>query len=196
MTQSFSAVLLAGGQSTRMGRDKALIEIDGTPLWQRQAHLLAQLGPDEIFIASPPRPAEGIVRYTFLPDAAPAAGPLGGLVTALRRCATARLLALAVDLPQMTGAYLRHLLTHTDRRAGVVPIRGGRYETLAAVYPKHCLATAEAALAQKKYSLQNLCALGIAEGWLSERPVARGDEQLFTNMNTPEDLRALRCHYA
>ncbi|MBA3386315.1 MAG: molybdenum cofactor guanylyltransferase [Chthoniobacterales bacterium] len=179
-----------------MGQDKALIEINGVPLWQRQIRLLAELEPGEIFLAGPPRDADATAAYTFLEDATPAAGPLGGLAAALRRCVTTRLLALALDLPQMTSAYLLQLLAQSDKRAGVVPIRGIRYEPLAAVYPKGSLATVEAMLAQQRYSLQNLCVLGSAEGWLLKRTVAPEDDYLFTNMNTPEDLAALNRHHA
>lgn len=179
-----------------MGRDKALIEIDGIPLWQRQIRVLAELEPAEIFIAGPPRDTDATAAYTFLEDATPAAGPLSGLAAALCRCVTTRLLALAVDLPNMTVGYLRQLLAQSRDHAGVVPIRGIRYEPLAAVYPKSCLAWVQAMLRQPRCSLQNLCAVGKAEGWLLEKTVAPEDDYLFTNMNTPEDLAALSRHHA
>ena len=50
---NFSAALLAGGRSSRMGRDKAFLEIDGVPLWQRQLQTLRELGPSETFLAGP-----------------------------------------------------------------------------------------------------------------------------------------------
>ncbi len=179
-----------------MGRDKALIEIDGVPLWQRQIRVLAELEPAEIFIAGPPRDTDATAAYTFLEDATPSAGPLSGLAAALCRCATARLLVLALDLPEMTAGYLWQLLARSRDHAGVVPIRGIRYEPLAALYPKSCLARVEAMLRQQRYSLQNLCAVGKAEGWLLEKTVMPEDDYLFTNMNTPEDLAALSRHHA
>ena len=60
MSLPFSAVVLAGGRSTRMGRDKALISVDGVPLWERQLRLVEQLEPTWTFLAGRPRGAEAI----------------------------------------------------------------------------------------------------------------------------------------
>src|SRR2546428_9892635 len=95
----FSAVLLAGGQSTRMGRDKAGIVLDGIPLWQRQFEILRELRPHEIFISGPPRKEWSGLEVVA--DETPDAGPLAGLVASLRRCRSPLLLVLAVDLPRM-----------------------------------------------------------------------------------------------
>lgn len=180
-----------------MGSDKALIEIDGRPLWQRQLELLEQLRPAEIFIAGPQRDLVGGPACTFLSDAKRGAGPLGGVVAALRRCSTPHLLALAVDLPPMTAAFLHDVAAAATDTAGIVPKRDNRYEPLAAVYPKRCLAAAEAALASGEYSLQKLCATGVADGWLVERTVTREDAPLFANLNTPGDVAALMMmHHA
>ena len=86
-----------------MGRDKALLEIDGVPLWQRQLRTLQELQPSEIFFAGPAREAWIENGFECIADAANDVGPIGGLVAALRRCADARLLVLAIDLPEMTS---------------------------------------------------------------------------------------------
>src|SRR6187402_1343913 len=105
MPSRFSAVLLAAGQSSRMGRDKALLEMEGRLLWERQRDLLVELGAAEIFLsaradqewAKKPRGFK-----TVLHDANPGCGPLAGITAALERSSTAHLVVLAIDLPRVT----------------------------------------------------------------------------------------------
>jgi molybdenum cofactor guanylyltransferase len=184
----FSAVLLAGGKSSRMGHDKALIPIDGLPLWERQLLLVQQLAPMQTFLSGPPRARWDAGRYTVIEDVQPDAGPLAGLVAALRVCSARHLLALAIDLPKMTTPYLEQLLASCRADVGVVPKNGRHFEPVAAVYPKSCLPRAEEALATGEHALQDFAEGGVAEGWLIERAVAPEEAPLFLNMNTPADL--------
>ena len=79
----FAAVLVAGGRSRRMGRDKALLRLrDGRLLWERQLKILQSLGPGELFVSGPARdgfPADVVL----LADERPDYGPLSGIVAAL-----------------------------------------------------------------------------------------------------------------
>src|SRR5438105_12123577 len=123
-----SAVLLAGGKSTRMRRDKADSEIGSEKLWQRQVRILRELSPDELFISGHPRAEwSGLVA---VPDAQPGVGPLGGLVASLRHCSHPMLVVLAVDLPRMTSTFLRSLIDSCGDSAGVVTKAGDFYEPL------------------------------------------------------------------
>ncbi len=185
MSPPFSALLLAGGKSTRMGRDKAFLEIDGLPLWKRQLSILQELQPQEIFIAGPPR--EAWKDFNVLPDARPNVGPLGGLTSALRHCATPLLLVLAVDLAEMTAEYLRRLLDDCTERVGVIPQANGRFEPLAAVYPVSALSIAEDCLAAGNYSMQHLAGQCAAQQLVRQKDILRDEHILFTNLNTPED---------
>ncbi|MGZ5538693.1 MAG: molybdenum cofactor guanylyltransferase [Chthoniobacterales bacterium] len=188
MNPPFSAVLLAGGKSSRMGRDKALLEIEGAPLWQRQLRILRELSPNECFIAGALPNAEDAVGWQKIPDAINDTGPLGGLTAALRRCSTPLLLALAVDLPNMTAAYLTALLTDCLEDRGVVPRLGDRFEPLAAIYPASVLPLAEGCLATGTYSLQKFVRACLAGEFVRPRDVSSSDERFFFNMNTPEDF--------
>jgi molybdopterin-guanine dinucleotide biosynthesis protein A len=71
-----SAVLLAGGQSRRMGRDKATILFRGKPLWQIQLDLLHKLQPAEIFVSARTDPAWRPPDVAFVPDEPPSRGPV------------------------------------------------------------------------------------------------------------------------
>src|SRR5207302_334798 len=106
----FSAVLLAGGKSTRMGRDKAFLKVGGVELWHRQLELLTALKPDELFISGPSRSEWNGVGAEVIEDAVENAGPLAGIAASLQRCASPLLLVLAVDLIAMSSVYLRQML--------------------------------------------------------------------------------------
>ena len=206
---NFSAGLLVGGRSSRMGRDKAFHEIDGIPLWQRQLQILRELGPSEIFLAGPAQPKWIKTGVEIVADAVDDAGPLGGLVAVLRRCRNAHLLALAVDLPNMTTQFLEQLFVTCTRNSGVVPKRCGasfqlanqkqrnlktcatQFEPLAAIYPASCLALAEDCLTSGDFSLQQLVRRATKAGLMTTKEIADGEEHLFFNLNTPADLAAV-----
>ena len=171
-----------------MGADKAFIEIEGVPLWRRQLQVLEQLGPLELFIAGPAHDEWQETNCIIIPDAEPNAGPLAGITAALRRCSAPLLLVIAIDLPKMTGRYLRELLNSCDGDTGVVPSYGDRKEPLAAVYPTRALPLAELCLASRDLSVQRFAARCVTEGFAVERTIATEERPLFLNMNTPDDL--------
>src|SRR5205807_2568449 len=112
---SHAAVLLAGGKSSRMGRDKAALLVRGEPLWRHQLATLRATEPAEFFISGKCDGPFAGCEVEILADEFPDCGPLGGIATALRRCASERLLVLAVDMPAMTAAFLRMLLDESQR---------------------------------------------------------------------------------
>ena len=182
----FAAVLLAGGQSRRMGRDKARLSLaDGRLLWQRQLAVLEALGPAELFISGSAR--EGFpAMVPRLEDAQAGLGPLGGIAAALRAMRSPRLVVLAVDLPGMSADFLRGLLVE---RRGVVPQNGdGFFEPLAAVYPQTALADAEGQLRGEDRSLQTFARRLLESGQVDARPVKPTEAHLFINWNRPEDM--------
>src|SRR5947209_5356633 len=101
-----SVVLLTGGESRRMGKDKATLLFRNKPLWQIQLDLLRKLQPAEIFLSARSDPAWRPNDLQFVADAPPSRGPLSGLTATLARTRTSHLLALAVDMPFMSEKYL------------------------------------------------------------------------------------------
>jgi molybdopterin-guanine dinucleotide biosynthesis protein A len=181
-------VLLAGGKSRRMGRDKAFIDIAGVPLWQKQIDTLERTGPAKIFIAGPPHADWIATGCEIVNDARDDAGPLAGIVSAMQRTTTTLLLVLAVDLPQMTAACLQQLVGASSERAGIVPTRRDRSEPLAAIYPITALAIAERHLLVGEYSIQQFAGACLRKQLLVEQPIRPTELPLFLNANTPADL--------
>ncbi len=187
----FTAVLLAGGKSTRMGRDKAGAILDGQPLWQRQLATLRAVHPHELFIsgkADGPYAGSGV---EILADRSPGLGPIAGLDAALRRASHPLVLVLAIDLSAMTPAFLASLLHAAAASAtGCVPRRADWFEPLAAIYPRTCLPLVEACLGEADRSMQRFVRLAVAAGLVEGRALRPGELALFKNVNRPRDLDA------
>jgi len=186
---NMSAVLLAGGESRRMGRDKATILLRGKPLWEIQIDLLRKLEPAEIFVSARTDPSWRPADVQFVADDPPSRGPLSGLAASLAQMRSAYLLALAIDMPFMSENYLRYLYDQIEPGTGVVPTIDNRAEPLAAIYPKEANADFRSALAGTDFSLQTLVRRLAATGKLREISVAEQQRKFFLNVNQLSDLQ-------
>jgi molybdopterin-guanine dinucleotide biosynthesis protein A len=185
---NISAVLLAGGQSRRMGRDKATILVRGKPLWQIQLDLLRKLQPTEIFVSARTDPAWRPPDVTFVPDAIPSRGPLSGATATLARIRGGHLLVLAIDMPFMNEAHLHYLRDKIDPGCGVLPMMGNRAEPLAAIYPIEARVDFFTALSGTDYSMRTLTHRLVKMGRLRVVPVSKENEPFYQNLNEPGDI--------
>jgi molybdenum cofactor guanylyltransferase len=188
---SFSAVLLAGGESRRMGNDKATVLFRGTPLWQIQLELLRQLTPQEIFVSARSDPEWRPADIQFVADDPPSRGPLSGLAASLDRMSTSHLLALAIDMPRMSNKYLEFLCAQIEPGRGVVPKIGDRAEPLAAIYPREAAIDFHHALTGTDFSLQTLVCHLLATGRLRDVSIVEQESKLFRNVNEQVDLQSV-----
>ncbi len=185
---NISAVLVAGGESRRMGQDKATLTFRGRALWEIQLDLLRKLRPREIFLSARSDPVWRPADVHFVPDQTPSRGPLSGLAATLPRIRTDHLLALAIDMPLMTENFLRSLCDVLKPSHGVVPMIGDRAEPLAAIYPKAANGDLIAALSGSDFSLQLLAKRLIAAGKLRLVSVSKNEENCLRNFNRPGDF--------
>jgi molybdopterin-guanine dinucleotide biosynthesis protein A len=130
--------VLVGGQSSRMGCDKALLEFNGTPMLLRMTKLL-QPFVGEIRLLGPTS-SYSKFGIPILPDAYPNLGPLGAIFTGLEHTSYDWNLFLACDLPFLTPHIIELLLDRASRTAAqaVVPVAGNRYQPLSAAYHRSC----------------------------------------------------------
>jgi molybdopterin-guanine dinucleotide biosynthesis protein A len=184
---NISAVLLAGGESRRMGRDKATIVFRGKPLWQIQLDLLHKLQPAEIFVSARTDPAWRPPDLTFVPDETPSRGPLSGLTATLPRIRSSHLLALAIDMPFMNEKHLRFLCDKIEPGRGVLPMAGGRAEPLAAIYPAEAYDSFAAALFGPDFSMQTLTNQLVRMSRLRLIQVREKKQRFYRNLNAPGD---------
>jgi molybdopterin-guanine dinucleotide biosynthesis protein A len=186
-------VLLAGGKSSRMGRDKSTIEWRGEALWRRQLRVIKNVGINEVVIAGE---RDGPWRFDcgawkVVEDAECGDGPLSGLLSAFEAMRGQWVVSLAVDMPLMTTAFLSEILAHARASGrGCVPIWEDKPEPLAAVYPRSMGALARHHLERNQCSLHQWVWDGKNRSLLELREIRVSERVLFSNVNTPSDLSA------
>ena len=186
---TLSALLLAGGESRRMGHDKATLEFNAQPLWERQLEILRALAPERIFVSARETPSWLPNDVELLLDDSPSRGPLSGLAKAFTAMRTTHVIALAVDMPFMIGEELRRLWGQTKPGEGVVPVIRDRAEPLAAVYPAEAAVHFAAALIGNDFSLQSIIRKLAVNNIVRLVPVPAEDEVLYRSVNEPGDLK-------
>lgn len=196
-----AAFILAGGLSSRMGREKGLLEIGGEPLIVRTARSIEPLATEVTVIGPPERYAalglRAIADWNLerREEAGAMKTPLIGIATALRVTKLPWNLILACDLPYLTAAWLDWLISRAvDSGAQIVIPRTSRgLEPLAAVYRRKCAAAITAALERgvRKVTdaLEGLRMECIPEGdWHKLDPEGR----ILKNMNAPDDYEEVK----
>jgi len=183
-----TAVLLAGGQSRRMGRDKALLCIDGLPVIQVLANRLQAL-TDEVLLS-----ANNPTAYTFLglrtiPDVHAGSGPLAGLHAALIHTERPLILLLACDLPDVPELLLRRLVECSAGYDAVIPCTSnGRLHPVCAIYSRTCLPAVERNLMRGEHQMVAI----FRESCLRVRQLTPGEggfsDQHLLDMNTPKNF--------
>src|SRR5579864_2526916 len=180
--------ILAGGESSRMGRDKALLELSGEALIVRTARLVESASERCTVVGDSVR-LEGF-ELDVIEDEFPGAGPLGGIATALRASEVEWNLIVACDLPYLTRAWLEFLIGRAVRSDAdaVLPMNERGAEPLCAMYHKRAESAIRAALDRGVRKVTD----GLAEVRVEfvEPQEWKGfdsDGLLFKNMNSPAD---------
>ena len=185
-----SVFILAGGKSTRMGRDKAFVVLDGETLLDR-ALALARTVTSSVTIVG-----EAAKYGRFAPvaeDIFSGCGPLAGIHAALKASSKDLNLILAVDLPFATHALLDHLLMRAAADFPVplvtIPRTAEGWQPLCAVYRRAFGSLAEEALTKGQYKIDALFEPSRTLVITEEELEACGfSSSLFRNLNTPQDL--------
>jgi len=189
---SFSAVILAGGKSSRMGCDKAFAKLDGWTLLARQIQLARTSGAAEIFISGRPGVDYSVFGSNVLQDKFHDAGPLAGIHRALEVVPSPLLLVLAVDLPAMNANFLQQLAAGCPENAGVVPRVAGCLEPLVAIYPKTALPLATSLLEQNSLSVKIFAERCEQATLISIMDLPDSAAHFFANCNSPGDLKQIQ----
>jgi molybdenum cofactor guanylyltransferase len=184
----FSAVILAGGKSRRMGRDKAWVELDGRPLITVAIEKIQRLGVEEIFISGRTDVDYSALNCPVLQDHQPECGPLEGIGRGLEACQAPLLLVLAVDMAAMRVEMLQQLMAQCDPMTGVVPELPAGLEPLAAIYPKRSHTLVQAAITDSRFSARDFATVCQREKLVRFWPIPTSAAEKFSNWNHPGDL--------
>jgi molybdopterin-guanine dinucleotide biosynthesis protein A len=184
-----SALILAGGASRRMGRNKAWLELEGHTLLGLAIEKVRAAGCAEVMISGRGDADYSTFGCPVLYDLEPGFGPVAGIERGLHACATPLLLVLAVDLPQMTVDFLKRLRRRCNALTGAVPWRAGDFEPLAAIYPKRCHALAFDALIRGRHSARDFAVACRRERAVRILRVTTETAPCFINWNHPADCR-------
>jgi molybdopterin-guanine dinucleotide biosynthesis protein A len=190
-------VLLCGGNSTRMGTDKAMLKVDGEVLWKRQIRILGEAVGSQVAVAGKKEGPWTASGWEVVPDLKPGVGPLGGIGGGLKWAEAGHLVVLAVDLPQMRSQFLAGLIARRKAGIGVVgvleqPCGTREREPLAAVYPVEASEIVEEEIRRGRFSLRGLWQRLAEAGRCEDVLLGDQDLHLFVNLNRPADLESLK----
>ena len=190
---TFGAIVLAGGQSKRFGRDKASELLLGRPLLAHVVDRVASLVGEITVVRAPEQvlpPIERSVR--IVEDAYPGSGPLGGIYSGLAAATPDRCLVVACDMPLLSPALIAELLRRSTAFDVVMPVL--KYpEPLHAVYARTCIEPIRARLDAGQGKITSFLGAVHVE-YMREDECRAFDSDLhsFRNANTPEDLDEIR----
>lgn len=179
---SLGGAVLSGGASSRMGTDKALIEIDGSPLILRAVAALTDAGADPVVAVGGDRRALESLGLTYVADRWPGEGPLGGIITALHTAPTETIAVLSCDLTGAASVAVRSVAGALGDADVAVPVVDGQSEWLHAVWRRSALPALEAAFAE------GIRAPRHATERLRVAQLLDGDPCWFHDADRPEDL--------
>ena len=185
-----SAIVLAGGKSSRMGQAKAMLPFGGEPLIAQVVRRLGLLFPDVVVVAAPGQELPEL-PVTLVRDDVAYQGPVGGIVYGLRACCSAAAYVTSCDVPFLSLALVSHLASRLPGHDVVVPNWEGRPQPLHAVYRRSVLPLLEGQLERGElrpvFLYDKVRTLRVEE---DEIRTVDPDGSSFFNMNTPEDYVA------
>ena len=192
---SVTGFVLAGGKSTRMGTDKALLELAGRPLIEHMLELAGSVCSQVCVVGEPGK----FSRWApVIHDQYAGQGPLAGIQAALTHSETNMNLILGVDLPFLEAAFLSYLISQSRTSGGVVtvPVADGFAQTLCAVYRREFAELAGRALRRGQNKVDAIFPQTSVRQLFDEELAKAGfGPGMFRNVNTPEDWQqALRSH--
>lgn len=187
-----TGLVLAGGRSSRMGRNKARLELGGETLIQRAVRRLAEGFPEVMIVGGNPGEYSDL-GVPVIPDQVPDCGPLGGLHAGLKAARNPYCFLVACDMPFAQPAMAGFFLERGGGADVVVGRVGQHLEPMHALYHRNCLGEIEIQLGREDLKIiafyPRVNTVEIPEVELRAR---FGElEPIFSNINTPADYRGL-----
>ncbi len=190
MIAGCTALILAGGDSRRMGQDKAALLLEGRSLLEHVTATMQAVFPEVLVSVRRPRPGLGLRQVC---DETGDDGPLAGLASGLAQARTPWVFAVACDMPFVTPVVIERLASVRAGHHAVVPVVGGYPQPLAAFYATSALDVIRMGMAQGDRSLRRMLQR-LNVRYVNEDELREADPALrsFFDLDTPQDLEAAR----
>lgn len=188
----FTVAIMAGGKSSRMGRNKAFIKIGQQTILERIIERTADLGQHQTLLVTNTPEVYADFGLDMVSDVLPDCGALGGIYTALHYSSVPYTVVVACDMPFVSTDVLRLMLSYRADYDAVVPTVGGYPQGLHAIYNQSCLESIRQRLELGKLKVSAIYD-NLRVKYLDETAIAPLDKQglALTNINTPDDLEKL-----
>lgn len=181
MNYKVTGIVVAGGKSSRMGKNKALIEYKGKRLIDHAIEILEKHSSN-IIVSSNINIVN--LNWPLIKDEVPNIGPIGGLFTCLQKSKTNMNIIIPTDAPNVSATLHLNLLKNSDTYDAVIPVLpDGKTEPLIACYNKTIIKYIEHAINESDYKLMNLLKRA------NVNYINIADSNQFMNINAPQDLK-------
>ena len=186
--EGITGVVLAGGKSSRYGKNKALVELDGVRLIERVIGVMGSVFKHVIIITNTPH-EYAYLQLPMFEDLIKGLGPIGGIYTGLEAISDDAGFFVACDMPFLNAPLVRHIVEIKDDFDAVVPRMDWKLEALHALYTKKCLAVIKALIDSEQYQTIKFFSK-VRIRYVDEDEIKTFDPQLktFLNINRPQEL--------
>jgi molybdopterin-guanine dinucleotide biosynthesis protein A len=186
-----TGIILSGGKSTRMGENKAFIELEGVPIVRRIYTLFKELFQEVIIVTN----QQELFKYfdsKIYSDLIPNQGALGGLYTGLFFSTFQYSFCVACDMPFIKKALVQYIINHIEGEDVIVPRTEDGLQPLHAIYSKNCLDPIKIIMEQGKYKIIDFYNR-VNVKTVEEKDFTLLDplRESFINVNTPEELHSI-----
>ena len=189
----YSAAILAGGRSRRMGRDKSMMEIGGVPVIRRIADTMGEMF-NEVFVVANEKAEYERMGLAVVGDIHPGNDSLGGLHTAVASAQSSHVFVAGCDMPLLRPALIRGLAAMLEGWDVVVPVKDDYPEPLCAFYGKECAPHIEESISRRRLKMigfhEHVRVRQVEEAtWRTWDPQGAS----FLNANTPEEFEKIKA---
>ena len=191
MIEGVSGILIAGGKSRRMGRDKRFMKVSGESVFERTVSVLRSIFTENIVVLAEPIERLAVQDCSVVYDAIPNAGSLGGIYTGLIAATRPRVFVAACDMPFLNTEIIRFMASYDNTADIVVAQLSGKFHPTHALYSKRCIPFLRVMAERHQLRIQELFQqedLRIAVLGENDFLPFASRVRSFRNINTPDDL--------
>jgi molybdopterin-guanine dinucleotide biosynthesis protein A len=187
-----TGIILAGGKSTRMGEDKAFIEVGGVPIFEKVYRVFEELFPEIIIVGNDARPFE-TYEARFQKDIVLDKGALGGLYTGLFHSPSLYAFCAACDMPLLNPPLIKYMVEQRDEYDVIIPRTRDGLHPLHTIYSKRCLDPMRQLLIRDDLRIINFFPQVMVR-YIEEMEIREFDPHMrsLINVNTEEEMEAVR----